>query len=589
MVIGTKLAARALTLIAMLLALTAGVGGQASAATYAKPIFADIRVSGCMGYVKLNNLSPMTCVVGIPGADLGPGAAVANIGYTPANVASNLSDLTDKKAARGASGINIERLTTAGDADYTILPTDREVAHSALTAPRVDTLPAASSVNAGGTITIQDHFGVVTGTNTLTIQPAGTDTINGGTSYVLSNAYAGATFRSDGVSRWSYQQPAPIITVTSVATGAGLVGGPITTTGTVSEDFSARPVRVRQTVQGGPTQLSGTATVTIATPGVVTFTGSNLTVGTPVFFTTTGSLPTGLAPNTVYYVSVTGLTANSFSLSTTVANAYAGTNIATSGTQSGTHTLFADMGFPTFLPATSGSLSITTQNISPSSPLCITAANGYDGTNYGEKNLTGCATTNLTWSGLPASSTVYLSVDLSCGAGVCTLTPTSTTVAPVYQFGGLASVSSNAFTYNISEARGYCGNGSAAVQCYRVFVGEVTTNGSGVTASVAYAYNGLYDSGWTQNLPATSTVTSKNHNIGTNLILPRMVLENTTADDGYAVGDQVTLVSQISYTRLATSFSQSNSQIAMVPKGGGAPVALTQNSWKWKSVVQRSF
>jgi hypothetical protein len=202
---------------------------------YQNPIFTGIRVVGCVGYPRLAGQSPMVCLSKIPGADLAAGAAVANIGYTPANVALNLSDLTDKKAARGASGLGIENLTIARDANYTILPTDREVAHSALTAPRTDTLPAASSVNPGGTITVQDHFGVVTGVNTITIQPAGTDTINGGYApYILSNVYGAVSFRSDGVSRWTYAAGA----VSNVATDACLSGGPITTTGTLSANVA---------------------------------------------------------------------------------------------------------------------------------------------------------------------------------------------------------------------------------------------------------------------------------------------------------------------------------------------------------------
>lgn len=81
----------------------------------------------------------------------------------------------------------------------------------------------------------------------------------------------------------------------------------------------------------------GTFTVTIATPAVVTSNAHGLVVGEAVYLTTTGALPTGLTANTLYYVS-TGVATNTFNLSTTRANAYAGTKIATSGSQSGVHT-----------------------------------------------------------------------------------------------------------------------------------------------------------------------------------------------------------------------------------------------------------
>lgn len=82
-----------------------------------------------------------------------------------------------------------------------------------------------------------------------------------------------------------------------------------------------------------------TFTVTINSPGVFSLNAHLFVVGTPVIFSTTGALPTGLATNTVYYVIATGLTANAFEVSATLA----GAAINTSGSQSGTHTVTAGM------------------------------------------------------------------------------------------------------------------------------------------------------------------------------------------------------------------------------------------------------
>jgi hypothetical protein len=82
---------------------------------------------------------------------------------------------------------------------------------------------------------------------------------------------------------------------------------------------------------------AATITVTIATPAVVSWTGHGLVEGAPVVFTTSGALPTGITAGTTYFVSRSP-GANSFNISTTVANAAAGTLVATSGSQSGTHT-----------------------------------------------------------------------------------------------------------------------------------------------------------------------------------------------------------------------------------------------------------
>lgn len=86
------------------------------------------------------------------------------------------------------------------------------------------------------------------------------------------------------------------------------------------------------------TTASGTVTVTIATPGVFTYNSHGMSNGDKFYLTTTGALPTGLTASTAYYAS--GVTANTFSASTTLANAIAGTKITTSGSQSGTHTLY---------------------------------------------------------------------------------------------------------------------------------------------------------------------------------------------------------------------------------------------------------
>lgn len=81
---------------------------------------------------------------------------------------------------------------------------------------------------------------------------------------------------------------------------------------------------------------NATVTVTIAAPGVMTWTSHGLYSGQVIRLTTTGALPTGLAVNTDYFITV--IDANTFRLSTTLANQVAGTYITTTGSQSGTHT-----------------------------------------------------------------------------------------------------------------------------------------------------------------------------------------------------------------------------------------------------------
>jgi hypothetical protein len=77
--------------------------------------------------------------------------------------------------------------------------------------------------------------------------------------------------------------------------------------------------------------------MTIAAPGVITYTAHGLSANAPVVFTTTGALPTGIVAGTTYYLcstAVTAMTANTFQISATAG----GSPITTTGSQSGTHT-----------------------------------------------------------------------------------------------------------------------------------------------------------------------------------------------------------------------------------------------------------
>jgi hypothetical protein len=88
-------------------------------------------------------------------------------------------------------------------------------------------------------------------------------------------------------------------------------------------------------LSASPNTTLGTVTVTIASPAVFSYTAHGLIAGDTLELTTTGSLPTGLAVSTKYFVISSGLTANAFQVATSLA----GTAVDTSGSQSGTHTL----------------------------------------------------------------------------------------------------------------------------------------------------------------------------------------------------------------------------------------------------------
>ncbi len=93
-----------------------------------------------------------------------------------------------------------------------------------------------------------------------------------------------------------------------------------------------------------PDNPGQTATISIASPGVVTAVAHGYAVNDQVVLSTTGALPTGLVAGTVYFVR--NPTANTFELSATSG----GVSINTTGAQSGVHTVRRAFGIATNLP-----------------------------------------------------------------------------------------------------------------------------------------------------------------------------------------------------------------------------------------------
>lgn len=127
-----------------------------------------------------------------------------------------------------------------------------------------------------------------------------------------------------------------------VTTPSGVISqfaGITTPTGWLLCDGSAVSKSTYSNLFSALSTNKGTVTLTIATPAVFTLASHNLITGSQVHLTTTGALPTGLSINTNYFLVSTGV--NTFNLATTYANATAASPvvIATSGSQSGVHTL----------------------------------------------------------------------------------------------------------------------------------------------------------------------------------------------------------------------------------------------------------
>lgn len=224
--------------------------------------------------------------------------------------------------------------------------------------------------NAASTITISGSFGTtftVTGTTSVTLPTSGTLTTLS-TVVSTANTYTAAQ-------RGAFSTLTDGSTVTpdfSLANNYNLILGGNRTLGVPSNIVAGQTgaISIRQDISGSRTlayawvyifpggntpvlstgklvldQLyycvnhyaTATVTMTIATPCVVTWTGHGLVSGQRVQFTNSGgALPTGVTASTTYWITV--IDANTFNLSTSLANAQAATFVATSGSQSGTHT-----------------------------------------------------------------------------------------------------------------------------------------------------------------------------------------------------------------------------------------------------------
>lgn len=256
------------------------------------------------------------------------------------------------------------------------------------------------------------------------------------------------------------------------------------------------------------------------------------------------------------------------------------------------------IGLPDFLPASSVGLTITSQNVTSTAAFTVSSAGGYGST--GAADRIGRSTSNITWSGLTNTTTNYLFVTVNSDG---TLTTGSTTVAPVYQYAGAASVSLGYYTFLINEMKMYLGNGATASAVNVVFVGEAITSGGNVTSTAAYAYNGFYEFQDTSALSGGSTATTKNHNLGVSLgVRAALSLVNSTSEASYAIGDVVDNpwsdyggpnpeMIQVWFNTKVVGFTTGSvvAWLAASRSSPGARVSLTAASWRYRLHVRRAW
>jgi len=127
---------------------------------------------------------------------------------TPLRVKEAVESRIGSTPAAARVLLGIDKRTSVGDANYSILATDVVVATTAaFTAPRTWSLPLAASCNPGQRIYVIDEVGAVSGSNTLTVARSGSDTVVGVASILLTTPRDGQWFETDGSSKWSLAVP----------------------------------------------------------------------------------------------------------------------------------------------------------------------------------------------------------------------------------------------------------------------------------------------------------------------------------------------------------------------------------------------
>lgn len=226
--------------------------------------------------------------------------------------------------------------------------------------------------------------------------------------------------------------------------------------------------------------------------------------------------------------------------------------------------------------------------------LSVTAAGGSDA---GGDNDRAAVITNPSWTGLSTNGTMYLYLDIAADG---TVTTGSTALQPIYQEGGTYSTTSGQATFNIQEMIMKVGNGSAASQVYRVFVGEVTVAGGVVTAITWYALRGRYRAPLGGSAyPAAATRVTFAHNLGVPNPIAQHIMQCIATDLGFSVGESVDVGSFSSSTgtvnralfndRLEVGMIDNAATPYTVNRATAAFAAITRANWNYRPKVTRSW
>jgi hypothetical protein len=245
-----------------------------------------------------------------------------------ANAAAEQDAANNIEAYRRKAGdYNVRVLAAAGDAavqasvtELSIAFTDAQGAfaeYQLVVDARFDAAEANITTTASALATLEGSFATYQVAVDARFDTAEASIVTNATAIATLNT-SFSTFQTTVNSHFATNDAAIALNATTLATQSLSIGS-------LTSSVTARV--------GGPTMPNVAVTISIATPAVFAKTAHGLTANTAIVLHTNGALPPPLAINTIYYVSSSGLTANSFRVSLTPG----GPTINTTDTQSGVH------------------------------------------------------------------------------------------------------------------------------------------------------------------------------------------------------------------------------------------------------------
>jgi len=194
-----------------------------------KFLFSLLFLTGCYAKVAAQSgtqthLQVVNGAVRVTNAELVLGNSSSTVNGYLYNSGGGTTTFTTAKTARVNLGLENARSLSSWQ-NATINSTDKLVLNTASgnTQAIIYTLPAAGSINAGGSIIVGDASGVP-GAG-IQVAPAGSDVINGAgaATAAFTSPYFQVQFVSDGVSHWYYTLPAAPTVTLADATHAGII------------------------------------------------------------------------------------------------------------------------------------------------------------------------------------------------------------------------------------------------------------------------------------------------------------------------------------------------------------------------------